>query len=81
VARNRYDALSDRSRPFDQAAALKTEGEHWQIASYALAGAAVSGLTTGLIGFVARGSDPPSVTASAGPIPGGGVIALAGSLP
>jgi hypothetical protein len=81
VARNRYDALSDKSRPFDQASALKTEGERWQIASYALTGAAVAGLATGLIGFVARGSEPPSVTASAAPIPGGGIIAFAGSLP
>jgi len=81
VARNRYNALSDKTRPYDQASALKTEGEHWQIASYVLSGVAVAGLGTGLIGFVAHPSQRRSVGALATPLPGGGMLAISGDIP
>ena len=81
VARNRYSALSDKSRPYDQAIALKMEGERWQAASYVFSGVAVAGLATGLIGFVARPSKRLPMAALATPIPGGGMIALTGDLP
>ncbi len=81
VARDRYDALSDKSRPYQTAQALKAEGQSWQVASLVLSGVAVVGLTTGLIGFVTRSPKPASVAALAAPIPGGGMIAIAGDLP
>lgn len=81
VARDRYNALSDRSQPYQTAQALKSEGQNWQLASFVLSGVAVAGLTTGLIGFVTGSSEPSSVSAVAAPIPGGGMIAVAGDWP
>jgi hypothetical protein len=81
VARNRYNALSDKSQPYDQASALKTEGEHWQIASYVLSGVAAAGLSTGLIGFIVRPSQRYSVVALTTPISGGGMLSLSGDMP
>jgi hypothetical protein len=81
VARNRYNALSDKSQPYDQASALKTEGEHWQIASYVLSGVAVAGFGTGLIGFVVHSSQRRTVAAMATPLPGGGMLAISGDIP
>ena len=81
VARNRYNALSDKTRPYDQASALKSEGEHWQIASYVLSGVAVAGLGTGLFGFVAHPSQRRPVVALATPLPGGGMLAISGDIP
>jgi hypothetical protein len=81
VARNRYNALSDKTRPYDQASALKMEGEHWQLASYILSGVAVAGLGTGLIGFVAHPSQRRPVVALATPLPGGGMLAISGDIP
>jgi hypothetical protein len=79
VARNRYDALSDKSQPYETAKALKTQGESWQTASYVFAGAAALGIAVGAVGF-ATGSSR-SATALVTPIPGGGVFAMAGALP
>ena len=81
VARDRYDALSDKSRPYQAAQALKAEGQNWQVAGLVLSGVAVVGLTTGLIGFVTGSPKPAPVSALATPIPGGGMIAIAGDLP
>ena len=38
VARDRYNALSDKSQPFQSAQALKGEGQNWQLASFVLSG-------------------------------------------
>ena len=81
VARDRYNALSDKSQPFQAAQALKGEGQNWQVASFVLAGVAAAGLTTGLIGFVTRSSERSSLSAVATPIPGGGIVAVAGDWP
>jgi hypothetical protein len=77
AARDRYDALSDNRITFASAAAIKTEGERWQIASFVLAGAAVVGLGTGVVGFATRSP----VVAVVAPVRGGGMIALSGELP
>jgi hypothetical protein len=81
VARDRYNALSDKSQPFQTAQALKGEGQNWQVASFVLAGVAVAGLTTGLIGFVTRSPERSSLSAVATPIAGGGMVAVTGDWP
>jgi hypothetical protein len=77
VARNRYNALADKTQTYESAKEIKLEGESWQLASFVLAGAAAVGLGTGIVGFATR----TPVTALASPIPGGGMIAIAGQLP
>lgn len=77
VARDRYDALSDRNQSYTSAQAAKTEGENWQLASFILAGTAVVGLGTGVWGFVTRAP----VTPVAVPMPGGGMVGVSGELP
>jgi hypothetical protein len=77
IARDRYDALSDRSQTVASAQAIKSEGERWQLASFVLAGTAAVGLGAGLIGF-ATGS---KTTAVAVPTRDGGVVAIMGELP
>jgi hypothetical protein len=77
IARDRYDALSDRSQTVASAQAIKSEGERWQLASFVLAGTAAVGLGTGLIGF-ATGS---KTTVVALPTRDGGMVALRGELP
>ena len=81
VARERYNTLSDKSQPLQTAQALKGEGQNWQVASFVLSGVAVAGLTTGLIGFVTRSPERSSLSAVATPIPGGGLVAVAGDWP
>jgi hypothetical protein len=81
AARNRYDALADKGQPYDTAKSLKTNGERWQLASFVLAGAAAAGIGTGIVGFATRSSGSSSVTALAAPVPGGGMMAVAGALP
>jgi hypothetical protein len=81
VARDRYNALSDKSQPFQSAQALKGEGQNWQLASFVLSGVAVAGLATGLIGFVTRSPERSSLSAVATPIPEGGMVAVAGDWP
>lgn len=76
VARDRYEALSDRRQSYASARAFKSEGENWQLASFVLAGVAVAGLGTGVVGFATRS---PVVVAA--PAPGGGMVAIAGRLP
>jgi hypothetical protein len=77
VARNRYNALADKTQTYESAKEIKLEGESWQLASFVLAGAAAVGLGTGIVGFATR----TPVTALASPIPGGGMIAIGGQLP
>jgi hypothetical protein len=81
VARDRYNALSDKSQPYQTAQALKTEGQNWQLVSIVLSGVAVASLTTGLIGFVTRSTEPSSFAFVAAPMSGGGLVAVAGDLP
>ena len=76
VARDRYEALSDRRHSYASARAFKSEGENWQLASFVLAGVAVAGIGTGVVGFAARS---PVVVAA--PAPGGGMVTIAGGLP
>ena len=76
VARDRYEALSERRQSYASARAFKSEGEKWQLASFVLAGVAVAGLGTGVVGFATRS---PVVVAA--PAPGGGMVAIAGRLP
>ena len=82
VARDRYNALADRSQPYQTAQAVKGEGQKWQTASVVLSGVAVAGLTAGTIGFLARSSERSSerssVTVVAAPVQGGGLVAIAG---
>lgn len=77
AARNHYNALADKTRTYESAKEIKSEGESWQLASFVLAGAAAVSLGTGMVGFATR----RPVTALASPIPGGGMIAIAGRLP
>jgi hypothetical protein len=81
VARSRYNALSDKSQPYASAQALKTGGQNWQVASIVFSGVAAVGLGAGLVGFATRAANHASVTAVAAPIPGGGLVAIAGELP
>jgi hypothetical protein len=81
VARDRYNGLSDKGQSYDSARALKSQGESWQLASFVLAGVAVAGLGTGIVGFSTRSSGGPSVAALVSPVQGGAMVALAGDLP
>jgi len=81
VSRDRYNALSDRSQPYQTAQALKGEGQNWQIASFVLSGVALAGVSTGLIGFVMRSPERASLSAVAAPMPGGAMLAVAGEWP
>jgi len=81
VARDRYNALSDKSQPFQAAQSLKGQGQKWQVASFVLSGVAAAGLTTGLFGFITRSSERSSLSAVAAPVPGGGMVAVAGNWP
>jgi hypothetical protein len=81
LARDRYNALSDKSQPYQAAQTLKSDGQSWQVASFVLSGVAVAGLTTGLIGFATRSSERSSLSAVAAPMAGGGMIAVAGDWP
>ncbi len=77
VARDRYNALSDRSQSYASALAAKQSGQSWQWASFALAGVATLGLGTGMIGFWGH----LSLTAQTAPLPGGGMVAIEGDWP
>jgi hypothetical protein len=81
VARGHYNALSDTTQPYGSAQAHKSAGENWQTASLVLSGVAVVGVGTGIIGFSTHSSGGSSVTTLASPVPGGGVIAIAGDFP
>lgn len=81
ISRGHYNALSDKTQPLESAQSEKSAGEKWQTASFVLAGAAVVGIGTGIVGFAKGSSDAGPVKAFATPIPGGGMVALAGSLP
>jgi hypothetical protein len=81
VARDRYNALADRSQTLQSAQASKSEGQKWQVASFVLSGVAVAGLTTGVWGFVGRSPERSSVALVATPVHGGGMLAVAGDLP
>jgi len=80
ISRSHYSALADKSQSLDSARSQKAAGEGWQTASLVLAGVAVAGVGTGIIGLATR-SDNASVTALAAPISGGGMVMLAGNLP
>jgi hypothetical protein len=80
-ARSDYNGLSNRNRSYDEARALKSNGERLQLASFVLTGVAVVGVGAGIVGFVTRRSGGSSVSAAASPLPGGGMIAVAGTLP
>jgi hypothetical protein len=67
--------LSEKRQSYASARAFKSEGEKWQLASFVLAGVAVAGIGTGVVGFATRS---PVVVA---PAPGGGMVAIAGRLP
>jgi hypothetical protein len=81
VARDRYNALSDKNQPYDNARTLKSQGEGWQVAAFVLGGVAAAGLATGIVGFSMRPTAGSSLSASVSPVPGGGMIAVAGDLP
>jgi len=81
VARGHYNALSDQSQTYDSARAHKSAGEHWQTASWVLSGAAVVGVATGIVGFARRSSGGSSTATTASPVPGGGIITVAGNFP
>jgi len=81
LSRERYDALSNQSRPLQQAVQLKSSGENWQTASIALSAAAAVGLTVGLVGFLSRSPRDHSVALTAGVFSDGGLIAVTGALP
>jgi len=82
VSRDRYNALADRTQPYQTAQAVKGEGQKWQVASIVLSGVAVAGLTAGTIGFLRRSSnrssERSSVTVVAAPAQGGGLVAISG---
>jgi hypothetical protein len=79
MARDRYNALSDKSQPYLAAQATKTEGERWQLASYIFSGVSVAALTAGILGFGIQSKG--SIRADVMPVPGGGAVFLAGALP
>jgi hypothetical protein len=81
IARNRHEGLADKTQPYSGAQALKSSGERWQLASFVLSGVAAVGLGTGIVGFSTRSSGASTVVAVATPIPGGGVVGIAGGLP
>ena len=81
VARDRYNGLEDKRQSYASAHALKSQGESWQLAGFVLAGVAVVGIGTGIVGFSTRSSGSPSVAAVVSPVPGGGMVAVAGDLP
>jgi hypothetical protein len=81
ISRGHYNALEDKGQPLANARSEKSAGEKWQTASLVLAGVAAIAVGTGIVGFVTGSSDAGQVRAMATPIPGGGMVALAGSLP
>ena len=81
ISRGHYNALADKGQPIANARSEKSAGERWQTASLILAGVAVVGVGAGLVGFSLRSSDGGQVTALATPIPGGGMVAIAGNIP
>jgi hypothetical protein len=81
IAHGHYNALSDRAQSLGSARAHKSAGEGWQTAGLVLAGAAVVGLGTGMIGFATRSPDGSTVRAVASPMTGGGMIGIAGDFP
>jgi hypothetical protein len=80
AAQQRYDALSDKSRPYSQAVSLKQEGEHWQTAAFIASGVAVAGLGVGIWGF-ATSRPANSFTPTVAVLPGGAMFAMTGELP
>jgi hypothetical protein len=80
AAQARYDALSDKSRPYAQAVSLKQEGENWQIGAFVASGVAVAGLGVGIWGF-ATSRPADSFTPTVAVIPGGAMLAMTGGLP
>jgi len=82
MARNRYDALAgQKSRPYDDALALKREGERWQTAAYVASGVAAVGIGVGIWGFLSSEPGKPAVTPTVSPTPGGAVLSMSGGLP
>lgn len=81
ISRSHYNALADREQSLDSARSEKSAGENWQTASWVLAGVAALGVGAGAVGFVTRSSNAGPLTAVATPVPGGGMVALAGSMP
>jgi hypothetical protein len=80
ASQQRYDALSDKSRPYSQAVSLKQEGENWQTAAFIASGVAAAGLGVGIWGFVT--SRPANaVTPTVAVLPGGAMFAMTGGLP
>jgi hypothetical protein len=80
AAQQRYEALSDKSRPYSQAVSLKREGENWQTAAFIASGVAVAGLGVGIWGF-ATSRPANSLTPTVAVIPGGALFAMTGDLP
>jgi hypothetical protein len=81
IARDRYNGLSDKNQPYDNARTLKSQGEGWQVAAFVLGGVAAAGLATGIVGFSIGPAAGSSVSASVSPVPGGGMVAVTGGLP
>jgi hypothetical protein len=81
LSRGHYNALEDKGQPLASARSEKSAGEKWQTTSLVLAGVAAIAVGTGIVGFATGSSDAGQVRAMATPIPGGGMVALAGSLP
>lgn len=81
ISRGHYNALEDKGQSLASARSEKSAGEKWQTTSLVLAGVAAIAVGTGIVGFAAGSSDAGQVRATATPIPGGGMVALTGSLP
>lgn len=81
VSRGHYNALGDKGQSLESARSEKSAGENWQTASLLFAGVAVAAVGTGIVGFATGSSGAGPVTAVAAPVPGGGMVALAGRLP
>jgi hypothetical protein len=81
LSRGHYNALEDKGQSIASARSEKSSGERWQTTSLILAGVAAVAVGTGIVGFAGGSSDAGQLTAVAAPVPGGGMVALAGSLP
>jgi hypothetical protein len=81
AARDRYDALSNKSRSYPQAVSLRQDGKNWQTTAFIASGVAVAGLGLGIWGFVTSGSAAKPLSPTMAMIPGGAMVALTGGLP
>ena len=80
ASRARFNALSDRSLPLQDAQKARDEGQRLQTTSFVMTGVAAAAVATGVIGFLV-GPGQAKVSLGGAPLAGGGALVVSGSLP